>query len=239
MNRAPESAKHVGRGGLPVAGEGEYRDSMTNPRAGRRLRDRPVLAAALVIAAAAVLSAATLLAVRWVAGPHARAAASNSGLGFVRLDRPARAVNMPSLRGSGTTAGGASSSGVISGGVISLARLAGRPIVMNFWSSTCAPCKQETPALASVARAVGGKVTFVGIDTVDSRRQALAFVTRYKVPYPVAFDPNGTVADRYGLPGLPVTFFLSPSAKTVVGENIGALTSAKLRKILRQLYGVT
>jgi thiol-disulfide isomerase/thioredoxin len=196
---------------------------MTNP-AGQRLRGRPVLAAALVIAAAAVLSAATLLAVRWVAGPHAHAAGHGSGLGFVWLDRPARPVSLPSLRGSGT---------------ISLQGLAGRPIVMNFWSSTCGPCKQETPALASVARAVGNKVTFVGIDTVDGRRQALAFVTRYKVPYPVGFDPNGTVADRFGLPGLPVTFFLSPSAKTVVGENIGALTSAKLRKILHWLYGVS
>jgi thiol-disulfide isomerase/thioredoxin len=196
---------------------------MTNP-VGQRLRERPVLAAALVIAAAAVLSAATLLAVRWVAGPHARAPGNSSGLGFVRLDRPTRVVTLPSLRGSGT---------------ISLASLAGKPIVMNFWSSTCPPCKKETPALASVARTVGNKVTFLGIDTVDGRRQALAFVTRYKVPYPIAFDPNGTVADRYGLPGLPVTFFLSPSAKTVVGENIGALTSARLQKILHRLYGVT
>jgi cytochrome c biogenesis protein CcmG, thiol:disulfide interchange protein DsbE len=191
---------------------------------GQRLRGRPVLAAALVIAAAAVLSAATLLAVRWVAGPHAHAPGNGSGIGFVRLDRPTRVMSLPSLSGSGT---------------ISLAGLAGKPIVMNFWSSTCGPCKQETPALASVARAVSNKVTFVGIDTVDSRPQALAFLARYKVPYPVAFDPNGTVADRYGLPGLPVTFFLSPSAKTVVGENIGALTTAKLHKILHQLYGVT
>jgi thiol-disulfide isomerase/thioredoxin len=222
---------------------------MANPQAGRRLRDRRVLAAALVIAAAAVLSAATLLAVRWVAGPHARAVVSKSGLGFVWLHRPARAVNLPSLRGSGSTGSGTTGSGstgsgttgsgASGSGMISLARLAGKPIVMNFWSSTCGPCKQETPALASVARAVGSKVTFIGIDTVDSRRPALAFVTRYKVPYPIAFDPNGAVADRYGLPGLPVTFFLSPSAKTVVGENIGALTSAKLRKILHQLYGVT
>lgn len=211
-------------GGLPVAGEGEYRGSMSNPRAAIRLRRRPVLAAVLVIAAAAVLSAATLLAVRWVAGPKAQAASNKSGLGFVRLDRPARSVSLPDLRGGGT---------------VTLTRLAGKPIVINFWSSTCGPCKQETPALASVARSVGRKVTFVGIDTVDSRRQAETFVTRYKVPYPIAFDPNGTVADSYGLPGLPVTIFLSPSAKTVVGENIGALTSAKLRLILHRLYGVT
>lgn len=196
---------------------------MTNPVA-RRLQGRPVLAAALVIAAAAVLSAATLLAVRWVAGPHAQAQGNSSGLGFVRLDRPARVISLPSLRGSGT---------------ISLAGLAGKPIVINFWSSTCPPCKQETPALASVAGAIGRKVTFVGIDTVDGRRQALAFVTRYKVPYRIAFDPNGTVADRYGVTGLPVTFFLSPSARSVVGENIGALTAANLHMILHRLYGVS
>lgn len=197
---------------------------MMKPGAGKRLRDRPVLAAALVIVAAAVLSAGSLFAIRWVAGPHAQAANNKVESGFVKLDRPARVVNLPSLRGSGT---------------ISLAGLAGKPIVMNFWSSTCTPCKQETPALISVARAVGKQVTFVGIDTVDGRQQGLAFVRRYKVPYPVAFDPNAKVADRYGLPGLPVTIFLSPSAKTVVGENIGALTSAKLRRILHLLYGVT
>lgn len=165
-----------------------------------------------------------MLAARWVVGPHARATGHKSGFGFVRLDRPARQVSLPSLRGRGT---------------IDVAGLAGKPIVMNFWSSTCDPCKQETPALAGVARALGAKVSFVGIDTIDNRAKAIAFVTRYKVSYPIAFDPNGTAANQYGVPGLPVTFFLSPSGKTVVGENIGALTAAKLRRILHQLYRVT
>ncbi len=186
-----------------------------------RPRSRAV-AAGLVFAAAAVLSALTLLAVQWVATP--RAHSGGDGTGFVRLHRPARDVSLPTLRGRGT---------------IDLAGLAGTPVVMNFWSSTCDPCKQETPALASVATTVGGKVAFLGIDTIDARQRAIAFVTRYRVPYPIAFDPQGKAADRYGVPGLPVTVFLSPSAKTVVGENIGALTSHKLRVILRRLYGVS
>jgi hypothetical protein len=41
------------------------------------------------------------------------------------------------------------------------------------------------------------------------------------------------------VPGLPVTFFLSPSGKTVLGENVGALTAARLRRILHQLYRVS
>jgi cytochrome c biogenesis protein CcmG, thiol:disulfide interchange protein DsbE len=213
---------------------GEYRDSMTEPGAPgapggagepRRRRQSPVVAAALVLIAAAVLSTATLLAARWVFRPHAQPApGKSSGVGFVRLDRQARPVSLPSLHGSA---------------MVDLSGLAGKPIVMNFWRSTCDPCKRESPALAGVARTLGGKVSFVGIDTIDNRAKATAFVTRYKVSYPIAFDPNGTVADEYGVPGLPVTVFLSPSGKTVVGENVGALTATKLRRILHQLYGLS
>jgi thiol-disulfide isomerase/thioredoxin len=185
---------------------------------------RRAIAAAAVLVAAAALSAVSLLAVHWAAGSSAKAQTPHSGLGFVALDRPARALSLPSLRGKGT---------------IDLAGLAGKPIVMNFWSSHCDPCKQETPALARAARALGSKVTFVGIDTADLRGQAVAFVDRYKVPYLLAFDPNATAADRYGITGLPMTVFLSPSAKTIVGENVGVLTSAKLDAILRRLYGVS
>lgn len=196
---------------------------MTTPEDGRRWPPRRIALATMVLVAAAALSAASLLAIRWVAGPHAKAAGRPDGVGFVKFDRPAHPVSLPDLRGGGT---------------FDLSSLAGEPIVMNFWSSTCDPCKQETPAMASVASSVGGKVRFVGIDTVDSRAKAIAFITRYKVPYQIAFDPGGTTADMYGVPGLPVTFFLSPSATTVIGENIGALTAPRLRSILRRLYGV-
>ena len=197
---------------------------MTTPQAGPRWPPRRMAFAAAVLVAAAALSAASLLAIRWVTEPHAKAApTSSSPLGFVKFDHPARSLSLPDLRGGST---------------VDLASLAGKPIVMNFWSSTCGPCRQETPAMASVARSVGGKIRFVGIDTADSRAKAIAFVTKYQVPYQIAFDPDGTTADQYGVPGLPVTFFLSPSATTVIGENIGALTAPKLRSILRRLYGV-
>ena len=188
-------------------------------------RRRRAVAVSLVFVAAAVLSTISLLALHAVAmTPRRDLPTVSQGLGFVRLDRPAQRVSLPNLRGPGT---------------IDLARLAGKPIVMNFWSSSCYPCRQETPALASEARALGGKITFLGIDTADQRTAAMAFIRRYRVPYPVAFDPNASVAGRYGVPGLPVTIFVSSSAKTVIGENIGALTRGKLRAILHQLYGVT
>ena len=196
---------------------------MTNPDASTRWPARRSTQAAMVFVAAAVLSAATLLAIHWASGPRVKPADNRSGIGFVKLTHPAHPVNLPDLRGPGT---------------FHLTSVVGKPIVMNFWSSTCAPCQQETPAMASVARSLGSKVTFVGIDSVDTRAKAINFITKYKVPYKIAFDPDGRMADQYGVPGLPVTFFLTPSATTVIGENVGALTAPKLRSILRDLYGV-
>ncbi len=173
-----------------------------------------------------MLSTLTVLGLRWADSPRRGSATYSSqqaqGLGFTRLDKAAPALALPSLAGSGT---------------ITLTKLSGKPIVLNFWASTCTVCKKETPALASVARSLGAKVTFLGVDSVDQRAPALKFEQKYGVPYPSVFDPQGMAAVKYNVPALPVTFFLSPSGRTILGENIGALTASGLRDILHELYG--
>jgi cytochrome c biogenesis protein CcmG/thiol:disulfide interchange protein DsbE len=197
-----------------------------NPVNGRQSPRSRLTAIALVVVGAVVLSTATVLGLHWAAASSRKVPDVKQSLqtGFAKLDRQTPTVLLPSLRGSG---------------IISIAKLAGKPIVLNFWASTCEVCKSETPALASAARTFGGKVTFVGIDSVDRHGPAMAFITRYHVPYPIGFDPKGTAAIKYGVIGLPVTFFLSPSGKTILGENIGALTRSALRTILHNLYGTT
>jgi thiol-disulfide isomerase/thioredoxin len=143
-------------------------------------------------------------------------------IGFARLARAAPSVTLPGL--AGTSA-------------ISLARLAGEPILINFWSSSCTVCKSETQALVQVADATRGRVRFLGIDTDDLRGPAEAFAGRYHIPYPLSFHPQDVVAARYRLPGLPVTFFLSRSGGQILGVNTGALTVRSLTTILRELYG--
>lgn len=118
-----------------------------------------------------------------------------------------------------------------------LSQLLGKPLVVNLWASTCTVCTTETPALESVARSLGGQVRFVGIDTADvSHAAGLAFVRRYKVTYRQLYDRGALVADGYGVPGLPVTVFVSAGGK-VVGENVGALTATSLRHYLAVLFG--
>jgi hypothetical protein len=53
----------------------------------------------------------------------------------------------------------------------------------------------------------------------------------------VVSDVNGVVAGKYGVPGLPVTVFISATGKRILGVNLGALTAASLTSILHKLYG--
>ncbi|HXY44136.1 MAG TPA: TlpA disulfide reductase family protein [Acidimicrobiales bacterium] len=118
-----------------------------------------------------------------------------------------------------------------------LSQLLGKPLVLNMWSSTCTVCQSETPAIERVARYFEGRVTFVGIDSADERGAALSFVRRYGVTYRQLFDPTAAVVTGYGISALPVTVFVTAGGR-VVGENLGALSTASLGHYLSLLFGV-
>lgn len=75
----------------------------------------------------------------------------------------------------------------------------GKVIVVNVWGSWCPPCRDETPHLVKVAKALKAKgVEFVGINTRDpSTGPAKAFESDYAVPYPSLYDPTGKLILRF------------------------------------------
>lgn len=111
---------------------------------------------------------------------------------------------------------------------ITLSALAGRPVIVNFFASWCAPCQKETPLLARFFRARHASVAIIGIDVNDQASSALKFIRKSGVTYPVATEPasDRTVA-AYDLPGLPATFFLDAHHR-IVKRVYGAVTQAEL-----------
>lgn len=98
---------------------------------------------------------------------------------------------------------------LLGGGTLSSASLQGKPLVINFFASWCAPCQQEAPTLESLYqqyRAQGVQV--IGVDYEDLDTDAEAFVKQNGTSYPILRDPDGTLATQFGVRGVPETYFI-------------------------------
>ena len=112
---------------------------------------------------------------------------------------------------------------------VNLEDYAGRPVVVNFWASWCAPCRVEMPHFVDAFHAYGGGedgVVFIGIDVQDSPSDAQQFAEDFEVPVDEGFilvrDNTGSTTIAYGVSGLPATFFIDPDG-TVAARWVGAV----------------
>ena len=119
-----------------------------------------------------------------------------------------------------------------------LAQLRGRPVVVNYWATWCGPCRDEAPALGTLARAFAGKVQFVGVDIQDNATAARAWIRQYRWPYPSVSDPTKAIENGMGLIGQPVTVVYGPSGKVMLripGSFVALKEEGKLRAALDAL----
>ena len=107
------------------------------------------------------------------------------------------------------------------------ATYAGTPLVVNFFSRTCAPCVTEMPKFEAVFQAFDGAVAFVGISTDARFDDAELIVEQTGVTYDLGWDPNADVFERFGGFAMPTTVFVD--ATGVVRETwSGVLTAEDL-----------
>jgi cytochrome c biogenesis protein CcmG/thiol:disulfide interchange protein DsbE len=118
----------------------------------------------------------------------------------------------------------------LSDGGVDLRELRGVPVVLNFWASWCPPCRTEAPLLENGWRAARPQgVAFVGLDQQDVTGDARDFMRAYRVDYLNVRDPGGDTSHRWGVTGLPETFFISAQGR-VVDHVIGALSTQQLQE---------
>jgi cytochrome c biogenesis protein CcmG/thiol:disulfide interchange protein DsbE len=101
-------------------------------------------------------------------------------------------------------------------GPLELTSLRGKAVVLNFWASWCAPCREETPLLEEGWRRWRRKgVVFVGVNVKDFRGDARSFMRRFGVSYPTVYDGKGSTIGRYGVTGFPETYFVDGRGRVV------------------------
>lgn len=108
----------------------------------------------------------------------------------------------------------------ITGGTVSLATYAGKPIVLNVWASWCTGCREEARDLARFAHA-HPEAQVIGLDTQDNDGDARAFYREFGWTHPSIRDSSGNLAAKLGLQGLPTTIFLDERHR-IVARIVGA-----------------
>lgn len=111
-----------------------------------------------------------------------------------------------------------------------LADYQGRPLVINFFASWCAPCRAELPDFVDAHAEFGDRVGFVGIDYLDPvRQEAVDLLSSIGVSYDIALDENGALLDELsGLPAMPTTIFID-SDGSVAKKHRGVILEDELR----------
>lgn len=100
----------------------------------------------------------------------------------------------------------------------------GKPIIVNFWATWCAPCKRELNAIAEVyddwqAR-TGVKLLAISIDDSRSMSRVAPYVNGQGWEYDVYLDPNGDLKRAMNVQNVPHTFLLDGTGKVVWQHNV-------------------
>lgn len=132
---------------------------------------------------------------------------------------------------------------VIGGGDFELSRRKGSWVVLNFFNSTCVPCRNEHPELVKFAdeqEAIDDGAEVFTIVNDDSDDAVSAFFEANGGDWPKVRDPDGTIAVAFGVAKVPETWVIDPSGfvrMRIAGEVTASLLSTRIDSMRRIMNG--
>jgi cytochrome c biogenesis protein CcmG/thiol:disulfide interchange protein DsbE len=120
---------------------------------------------------------------------------------------------------------------------VTLPPVPGRPVVLAFFASWCAPCQQEVPLIEADYQRWAGSPTapeVVGVDELDQKPDGPDMVRQLHVTFPAGYDHDGSVGQKWDLDGLPITVFIAPDGQ-VVDYHRGQLGQRELATLVARL----
>ena len=159
-------------------------------------------------------------------------------IGTQFLGRPAP-INV-TVQGGRATVGRAApefTTQTLDGSRIRLSQYRGKPVLLNFWATWCAPCQDEMPLIqraSDIYKAQGLVVLAVNYQQTNTSSMQ-AFLRKVSARFPAVFDPAGQIAGAYGVNvGLPVSVFIDRSG-TVSFIQLGQMPDAILQQHLHAI----
>lgn len=87
--------------------------------------------------------------------------------------------------------------------------LRGKVVFVDFWASWCSPCHDSFPWMQAMHQkyAQDGLI-IIAINVDQDPREAARFLARYPHPFLIEFDPEGRLAQRFAVQGMPSSYLI-------------------------------
>lgn len=99
----------------------------------------------------------------------------------------------------------------------------GKPIIISFWATWCAPCKKELNAINDLyidwQDETGVKLVAVSVDDERTKNRVVPYVDSKSWEYEILMDPNGEFKRAMGVNNVPHTFVIDGNGNIVYSHN--------------------
>lgn len=86
-----------------------------------------------------------------------------------------------------------------------LAALRGRAVLINFWATWCAPCKEEMPTLQTLAELEGERLAVLAVNVREPLPRVVRYAQSAGLTFPILPDPRGDITRAWGMKVFPTT----------------------------------
>jgi peroxiredoxin len=98
----------------------------------------------------------------------------------------------------------------------------GMPVIINFWTTWCPPCREEIPSMNRAWEVLEQEgIAMLAINVGEDEDTIFIFSADYPADFPILMDQTGTVIEQWPVKGLPTTYVVAPDG-TLAYRAIGS-----------------